>query len=114
RLRQPVPRRRSSFHRHFRSAFPPLVLLLLSASPGVAWAQRQAATPEAEFAEAHRLYANQLYEQSAEGFARFREEYSDHPAAAEALYYEAVASLAVGREERAVELLGRFQRLYPV
>lgn len=94
------------------AALAVLVVLLATVTPVAA--QRGATGPEAAFAEAHRLYASLLYDQSAEEFARFRERYPDHPNAAEALYYEAVSSLAVDREERAVELLERFQRLYPI
>lgn len=108
-----MPRRRpplsTSIRRLALSFLLASVLLPLSAA-----AQRESAGPEVLFAEAHRLYADQLYEQAAEAFARFREENPDHPSAAESMYYEAVAALASGREERSVELLNRFQRRYPI
>ena len=113
RLCLPVPSRRFIRLRHVRISLL-AGLLLASALPQEANAQREPQTPRTAFAEAHRLYADQLYEQAADRFARFREAHPDHPNAAEALYYEAVSSLAVGREEQAVDLLGRFQRLYPV
>ncbi len=102
----PLPRRR------FLAAS--LLALLLTAAPAApAPAQRAEQRPEQAFAAAYRLYADQLYEQAIDGFGAFRAAYPDHVSAAEALYYQAESSLAVGHTEQAVALFRQFQQRYP-
>ncbi|MFQ5572448.1 MAG: tetratricopeptide repeat protein, partial [Rhodothermales bacterium] len=90
-----------------------VVLLLFAVSAGVATAQRTPQRSEQVFSEAYKLYSNQLYEQAIEGFASFREAYPDHINAAEALYYQAESSLAVGHTDQAVALFTQFRQRYP-
>ncbi len=81
--------------------------------PQEAVAQREPQTAAQEFADAFRLYADQLYEQAVKSFDTFRTTYPNHVNAAEALYYEAESSLALGREEEAVRLFSLFNHRYP-
>lgn len=76
-------------------------------------AQLEARSVEAQFAEAYGLFANQLYREAIHGFATFRSQHPDHVNAADALYYQAEASLAVGQEDEAVGLFRRLERDYP-
>jgi len=94
-------------HRHL------LLLLLVVLLVGPVYAQRVPESPEQTFSDAYKLYADEFYEQAIAGFDAFRESYPNHVNAAEALYYQAEASLAVGHSDLAVTLFTRFRRLYP-
>ena len=94
------------FNRH-------LLLLLVVLLAGPVYAQRVAESPEQAFSDAYKLYADEFYEQAIAGFDAFQEAYPDHVNAAEALYYQAEASLAVGHTDLAVTLFTRFRRQYP-
>lgn len=76
-------------------------------------AQLESRSVEAEFADAYQLFANQLYREAIQGFIAFRNQNPDHVNAADALYYQAEASLAVGFEDEAVALFRRLERDYP-
>ena len=91
-------------------------MLLVGAWVGMAplaSAQRAAPGPSAEYADAVEAYEQQLYRQATQAFASFRRSHPDHPNAAEALYFEARAALALGRQEDAVRLFERLQDAYP-
>ncbi len=76
-------------------------------------AQLESTSGTTPFAEAYRLFANQLYREAIHGFAAFRKENPDDLNAADALYYQAEASLAIGLEDEAVSLFRRLERDYP-
>jgi len=80
---------------------------------GPARAQRTAESPERVFSEAYKLYADEFYEQAIARFKTFRKTYPDHVNAAEALYYQAEASLAAGHVEQSVTLFTQFRHRYP-
>lgn len=95
-----------------------LALLLGMTASGLfpqqrAHAQLESRTAAPEFADAYRLFANQLYRESIHAFAAFRQNHPDDLNAADALYYQAEASLAVGLEEEAVALFRRLEQDYP-
>ena len=77
-------------------------------------AQLEAPTPERRFAETYELFANRLYREAIHGFSEFRHDFPNHVNAADALYYQAEASLAVGLEDEAVALFRKLEQLYPV
>jgi TolA-binding protein len=85
-------------------------LLLLPLS---ALAQREASNADQAFGEAFKLYTDRLFEQSVTAFSAFRAQHPTHINAPEALYYEAEASLALGREEEALHLFTLFREQYP-
>lgn len=78
-----------------------------------AHAQLESDSGPAEFADAYGLFANQLYREAIHGFASFRKRNPDDVNAADALYYQAEASLALGLEDEAVSLFRRLERDYP-
>ena len=90
---------------------PVLLLTALMAAPSSA--QRVPERPEQVFADAYKLYADEFYEQAIARFDAFGKAYPEHVNAAEALYYKAEASLAVGHVEQAVTLFTQFRRRYP-
>ena len=90
-----------------------LLLLLVVLVAGPVYAQRVPESPEQAFSDAYKLYADEFYEQAIAGFDAFQETYPDHVNAAEALYYQAEAALAVGHTDLAVTLFTRFRRRYP-
>ena len=96
--------------------FATAVLLALSGivSAGPATAQFAPRSAEGDFSEAYKLFSDQLYQEAGRAFADFRTAYPDHVNAADALYYEAEAALALGDVEESVRLFTRFERLYPV
>lgn len=107
-------------HRVMRLRFSCLLLIVAAGFtvPSIypmqgAFAQLAPLTPEREFADAYELFAGQLYRESIEAFDKFRRRNPDHVNAADALYYQAEASLAVGREDEAVALFRRLERLHP-
>ncbi len=113
-----MPSSNSAFHtvrkRGVRWAFFLLAVLAVPAfQHGEALAQRQADRAEVAFARALQLYQEHLYDLAVPAFAAFRETYPTHLNAAEALYYQAQATLALGREEDAVRLFTRFNESYP-
>jgi len=92
------------------------ILLLVGAStqaPREAAAQRSALSPGAQYADAVEAYELELFQQATRAFDTFRQSYPNHPNAAEALYYQARASLALGRQDVAVRLFDRLERDYP-
>ncbi|MEM6644642.1 MAG: tetratricopeptide repeat protein [Bacteroidota bacterium] len=97
-----------------RGCFIGLLLLGALSLPTRAWAQAMDPTPEQAFADAYTLYATQVYAQAAHAFATFRTDHPQHPSAAEALYYQADATLALGDSDAAVRLFRQFQREFPV
>ncbi len=76
-------------------------------------AQRIPQSAESTFSRAYQMYANQLYAQAAHAFHSFRTDFPHHPSTPEALYYEAEASLALGRLDDSVALFRTFERTYP-
>jgi TolA-binding protein len=89
-----------------------LVPLLLGAA--VLQAQpTDPAGPHADFRRAYRAYAERQYERAADAFARFRSRHDARPEAADALFYEAQSTLALGRGSRAAVLFESFTRRYP-
>lgn len=76
-------------------------------------AQRQPQPPEQVFAAAYKLYSDELLAQAIPAFHGFRQQFPDHLHAPEALFYQAQASLALGRETQAVALFEAFQQQYP-
>lgn len=100
----------------FRNAFLALLMVLCgSAVTGStqAYAQLPAETGDRVFAEAFKLHSDQLFEQAIHAFDKFQRSFPHHINVPEALYYQAEASLVVGREEEAVYLFGEFQERYP-
>lgn len=91
-----------------------VALLLLLAPVPRAYAQLEPAHAEQAFAEAYKLFSDQLYREAARAFVDFRTTYPGHVNAADALYYEAEAALALGNDEEAVRLFTRFEELYPI
>ena len=71
------------------------------------------ASPSPPFAEAFQLYTNGFYVEAAEAFGDFRQQHPDHPNAANALYYQAKATLKAGFIEQAARLFKRFEASYP-
>ena len=90
---------------------PAFLLVALLAGPS--YAQRVPERPEQIFADAYKLYADEFYEQAIARFDAFGKAYPEHVNAAEALYYQAEASLATGHVEQAVTLFTQFRRRYP-
>ena len=78
-----------------------------------AFAQLESPSGPSEFADAYGLFANQLYREAIQGFATFRKRYPNDVNAADALYYQAEASLALGLEDEAVSLFRGLERDYP-
>lgn len=76
-------------------------------------AQLAVEPPEREFAEAYELFAGRLYRKAVHAFSAFLREHPEHVNAADALYYQAEASLALGYEEEAVSLFRRLERRFP-
>ncbi len=89
------------------------VVLASSLAAVPAWAQREAAPPEAAYAEAVRHYQSRLYEQAAAALAAFRRAHPSHPDAAEALFLEAKALLALDRQVQAVRRFQTLEARYP-
>ena len=87
-----------------------LILLAVGVQPG--FAQRAPDRPETVFSEAYALYSDAIYEHAIEQFEAFRQAWPDHANAPEALYYQAEASLASGRQEEAKALFLRFREQY--
>ncbi len=90
---------------------PAFLLVALMAAPSAA--QRVPERPEQVFSDAYKLYADEFYEQAIVRFDAFRRAYPEHINAAEALYYQAEASLAAGHVEQAVTLFTQFRQRYP-
>jgi len=65
------------------------------------------------FAEGYKMYSDGLFEQAAHAFKEFRRNYSDHINVPDAHYYQAQASLALGREDESINLFTTFQEKYP-
>lgn len=78
-----------------------------------ATAQLESATAERSFADAYQLFADRLYREAVHGFTSFLRTYPDHVNAADALYYQAEASLALGFDEEAVALFRRLEDRFP-
>lgn len=91
-----------------------LMALLSLFAPRTASGQIDPPTAEREFAEAFKLFSDQLYREATQAFVAFRTRHPDHIHAAEALYYQAEAALALGEEDESVRLFTRFERLYPL
>ncbi len=102
----------------FRNAFLALLMVLgggiaLCGFTTPAYAQLPAETGDRTFAEAFKLHTDHLFEQSLHAFDKFQRTFPNHINVPEALYYQAEASLVVGREDEAVYLFGEFQDRYP-
>ncbi len=95
------------------AALTSCVLIPSTAPQQQAVAQLESRSTEAAFADAYELFANQLYREAIHGFAAFRSQHPDHVNAADALYYQAESSLALGQEDEAVALFRRLERDYP-
>ena len=89
-----------------------LIGLLIALLPVPSQAQMPAETGDRVFAEAFKLYSDQMFEQAIHTFDYFRRSYPAHVNAPEALYYQAQSSLAVGREDEAIYLFTTFQNTY--
>ena len=98
--------------RFYRRVYSGLFLIVLMTAAPVA-AQMPAETGDRVFAEAYKLHADHLFEQSLHAFDAFLRQYPDHVNAPEALYYQAEASLILRRESEAVYLFDAFQIRYP-
>ncbi len=92
------------------SAF--LVLFVLAPAQQVR-AQSEPVRAPVLYADALSLYHNRLYQQAAHAFEAFRTRYPEDVHAAEALFYQASAELALGNEEWAIRLFDRLQTRYP-
>ena len=90
-----------------------LIGVLFTLSPLQSQAQMPAENGDRAFAEAFKLYSDQLFEQAIHTFDRFRRTYPQHVNIPEALYYQAESSLSVSREDEAVYLFTTFQERYP-
>ncbi|CAM3293864.1 tetratricopeptide repeat protein [Rhodothermus bifroesti] len=88
------------------------LLFVLFFSPSL-WAQPKPSTAELAFSQALMLHQDGFYGQSALAFARYRQAYPTDSRAAEALFYEAEARLALGQTEEAAALLNLFAARYP-
>ncbi len=91
---------------------PRAAVLLLLFAPAL-WAQPVAPTPQHQFTTAHYAFGERRYEDAIRDFHAFRTAYPDHPGAADALFYEAQSTLAMGHADRAVQLFEVFERTYP-
>jgi TolA-binding protein len=85
----------------------------LFAGPKVVAAQEVDRTAEQQFEGALNLFGNNLFANAAHRFNDFRLNYVGHARVPEAMYYEAESYLAMGRQDDAVQLLSRFDELYP-
>lgn len=86
----------------------------VAAPQQAARAQLQSKNAERQFSEAYDLFVNRLYREAVHAFGAFRHAHPDHLNAADALYFEAEAALALGEEDEAVALFRKFERLYPM
>ncbi len=109
---RPLARPVFTTHRFIVRLLTVLLLSTLSLVPEV-FAQRTTASPEQAFNDAFALYADRIYGPASEAFAAFRADYPNHISAPEALYYQAEAALALGREAEAIALFRDFQLRYP-
>ena len=76
-------------------------------------AQLSSPSAEEEFADAYELFVGRLYREAVHAFSGFLRSHPDHVHAAEALYFQAEASLALGHDEEAVSLFRRLERRFP-
>lgn len=81
--------------------------------PAVAWGQETRPTDAQAFTEALRRLEWRQFSSAADAFASFRAEYPGSSLLPDALYHEGAALLAMGRDDRAVEVLESFERAYP-
>ncbi|GIV62373.1 MAG: hypothetical protein KatS3mg044_1239 [Rhodothermaceae bacterium] len=88
-------------------------LLLTLLLPCAARAQREPIEPEDAYHAALELYHERLLEPAIRAFSAFRAAYPDHILAPNALFYQAQATLEIGRSDEAAALLLAFQRAYP-
>ncbi len=86
--------------------------LLLLTTP-VAWAQPVTPLPQTQFSAAHEALGERRFQDAIRDFGAFRQAYPDHPGAADALFYLAQSTLALGHDDRAVQLFEQFERSYP-
>lgn len=94
------------------------VLLFAGIGPAVlptsqARAQLATVTAEEAFADAYRLFSDELYHEAIDAFVAFRLAHPNHVHAADALYYQAESALALGQDDEAVRLFTRFEETYP-
>ena len=89
------------------------VFLLIFTAPLTGYAQMQVETGDRAYAEGYKMYTDRLFEQSIHAFDKFRRTYPDHINVPDAHYYQAQASLIIGREDEAVNLFNSFQKNYP-
>ena len=89
------------------------VCLLIFITPLQGIAQMQVETGDRAYAEGYKMYTDRLFEQSIHAFDKFRRIYPDHINVPDAHYYQAQASLIIGREDEAVNLFNSFQENYP-
>ena len=95
-----------------RNAFLTVLILIIGTVQPV-MAQMPADTGDRVFAEAFKLHSDHLFEQAVHAFDKFQRSFPQHINVPEALYYQAEASLVMGREDEAVHLFNRFQERYP-
>lgn len=76
-------------------------------------AQLPAENGDRAFAEGYKMYSDRLFEQAAQAFKDFRRSYPDHINVPDAHYYQAQASLALDRQNEAINLFTTFQQKYP-
>ena len=90
-----------------------LALGLLFISAGQVKAQLPEENGDRAFAEGYKMYSDRLFEQAAQAFKDFRRSYPDHINVPDAHYYQAQASLALNRNDEAINLFTTFQEDYP-
>lgn len=90
-----------------------LVLLLAGLTHSVTYAQPAEDPARQLFLHALVSFESGAFSVAAEQFNRLRTRYPDDDRAADALFYEAESLLATGNDDRAVELFGLFDALYP-
>ena len=89
-----------------------IILGILFVTVGPAKAQLPALNGDRAFAEGYKMYSDRLYEQAVQAFKDFRRNYPDHINVPDAHYYQAQASLALERNDEAVNLFTTFQENY--
>jgi len=77
------------------------------------YGQTNAPSPERDFASAVELYHERLYGDAMSAFEAYRLQHPKHAQGGQALYLEAKAALAQGRDQEAIRLFDRFQRTHP-